>query len=117
MNKRVCVTCVAAIALSVAGCGRLGFQQSGPEFDDRRFRGSAKTESRGDRQSFVSTASPVSASLDGARAKAAFEGVRHCIQYFGTSDIDWSIGPDTPPEALTIENDRLTFAGRCIDSD
>ncbi|WP_136441446.1 hypothetical protein [Pacificoceanicola onchidii] len=112
------VVLLSALALSAAGCSsindRFGFGQNPEVFDGQRYRTAAKSE-RGNRASFVATARPVSASLDGAIEAARYESIQHCIRYFGTSDIDWASGPDTPREALQIEDDTLTFVGTCLD--
>lgn len=62
---------------------------------------------------FTLTVSQVSQSLDGAREAGGYEGIRYCIKNFGSSDIDWKVGPETEPQHLTIVDDTLTFAGRC----
>ncbi len=103
------------VCLGLAGCDKLGFGRDAPTFDGQYFRGSAKVTDRKDRQQFTATVRQVSKSLDGAVAAAEHEGVKHCIRYFGTSEIDWEVGPDTPREALPVSNDTLTFRGRCID--
>lgn len=105
-------------ALALSGCGeRFKLIQRGDVFDGQRFRGSAKTDrqDRQDRQMFVATVRPVSASFEGAVQAATHQGTKHCIEYYGTSEIDWEIGPDTPREALVIDNDTLTFMGTCRD--
>ncbi|MFW2541747.1 hypothetical protein ACN2XU_03815 [Primorskyibacter sp. 2E107] len=112
------VILMGVLALSLAGCSsirdRFGFAQNPEVFDGQRFRGTAKAP-RGDRQSFVATAKPVSKSFDGAIEAARYEGIQHCIRYFGTSDIVWDSGPDTPREAMQIDNDTLIFRGTCED--
>ena len=103
------------MGLAVTGCSKLGFaKKSDPTFQGERFRGSSKAD-RGARQHFVATVRPVSKSFEGARQAAEYQGIRHCIEYFGTSDISWEIGPQTDPDALNVENDTLTFMGSCQD--
>jgi hypothetical protein len=112
MRKMVVLLC---LGLAVAGCGdRFKIGKRGDTFDGQVFRGAAKSD-RKDLQSFVATVRPVSASFDGAVQAAVHQGVKHCIEYYGTSDIDWTVGPDTPREALVIDNDSLTFTGTCRD--
>ena len=62
---------------------------------------------------FTATVSGVSQSLKGARQAAEYEGIKYCIEQYGSSRIDWTIGPDTAPENLRVVDDKLTFAGRC----
>lgn len=66
-----------------------------------------------DRAVFTSTASGVSSSLDGARQAAEHEGIKYCINNFGSSDIVWALGPDTPPAQLVVSDNKLTFQGKC----
>ena len=55
----------------------------------------------------------VAQSLDGARAAGGYEGTRYCIKNFGTSRIDWTVGPATEPQNLQIADGRLYFQGTC----
>lgn len=99
----------------LAGCGKGGdglFHRDSPTFDGKRFGGSVKA-ARGNRQSFVVTINGVSRSPEGAVAAAEYKATQHCIQFFGTSDVDWQIGPDASP--LPVSNDSLTFRGTCRD--
>lgn len=112
MRKVILLVC---LGVALAGCGeRFKLTKKGDTFDGQFFRGSAKAD-RNDRQNFVASVRPVSASFDGAVQAAAHQGVKHCIEYYGTSEIEWTIGPDTPRDALVIENDTLTFLGKCRD--
>jgi hypothetical protein len=83
-------------------------------FDGKSFRAKAKpVNKRVSPTEFTITVSGVSASLDGAREAGRFEGTKYCVQNFGSSRIAWNVGPDTEPQKLRIENDKLTFAGAC----
>jgi hypothetical protein len=110
------VICILLMVVSVAGCSRLGFGQgSKPLFDGQRYSSSAKALSRADRAQFTATARPVSKSLKGAIAAAEYEGIRHCITFYGTSDIDWQVGPGAAQGALPIQNNAVTLRGICRD--
>lgn len=104
---------ILALTVSLVGCGggKL-FQNDAPTFDGKRFRGQVSVE-RENRQVFTVTIQEVSKSAEGAVGAAEYKAVQHCIQYFGTSDIDWQIGPETSP--LPVVNDTLTFRGSCRD--
>ncbi|MEN9062479.1 MULTISPECIES: hypothetical protein [Ponticoccus] len=111
------VICLLLMVVSVAGCGRLGFGQgSKPLFDGQRYNSTARAVARSDRQNFVATARPVAKSLEGAIAAAEYEGIRHCITFYGTSDIDWRVGPDTPRSSLPITKNTVTLRGSCRDA-
>jgi hypothetical protein len=98
-----------AAALALTGCGP---DDDDILFDGQYFRSNVST-SRDARDEFTVTARPVSASLAGAREAARYEATIYCVNRYGRSDIIWTVGPDSPDEALTIENDTLTLAGRC----
>lgn len=83
-------------------------------FDGNYFRATAKpVNKKVTPTEFTVTVSGVSASVEGAREAGRFEGTKYCIQNFGSSRIKWAVGPDTEPQNLRIENDKLTFAGTC----
>ncbi len=102
---------VAALALA-AGC--IKREDRLQPFDGHYYRAKASAvDKKATRAVFTSNVWEVSQSLDGARQAAEYEGVRYCIAQYGTSQIEWTVGPETKPEFLTIENDQLTFKGRC----
>ena len=106
--RRGLIICLATCAL-IAGCGP---DEEDVLFDGQFYRSGVKTE-RGTRDRFTVTARPVSASLLGAREAARYEATVYCVNNFGRSDIIWTVGPESPDEQLTIENDTLTLSGRC----
>ena len=109
------VICILALAATLGGCERAGiFQRNAPVFDGQRFRTQIKTERR-DRQDFAVTVKQVSKSLEGAIAAAEYKAIQHCIQFFGTSEIDWTVGPDVDPQSLPVTNDSITLRGSCRD--
>jgi hypothetical protein len=102
------------VALTVAACGR-GSGREEILFDGQRFRGSAKAVERADRSNFVATARPVTASLQGAALAAEYEAIQHCLRYYGTSEIDWTRGPDSIETGPVIDGDSLVLTGVCRD--
>ena len=104
------------LILSLSACGDRGFGlgRDRVAFDGQNYRGAVRTERR-DRINFTASVRPVSASLDGAILAAEYEGIKHCIKFFGTSRIDWSVGPETDRAALPIDGDTLIFTGRCVE--
>ncbi|MDA7963068.1 hypothetical protein [Ruegeria sp.] len=105
---------VLAALLLVSACGGSGATSDRLLFDGKSFRASAKpVDKKAAPGQFRVTVSGVSASLDGAREAGRHEGTRFCIQNFGSSRIVWTVGPDTEPQKLRIEKDKLTFAGTC----
>ncbi|MEP1537553.1 MAG: hypothetical protein ABJQ34_16390 [Paracoccaceae bacterium] len=94
--------------LVLVACGR----KEPVQFDEQVFR--AKL-SKVDRKliEFSVEVSPVSSSFEGALEAGRHEATRHCIENFGTSDIDWETGPDDDPETLSVVKDTLSFKGSC----
>lgn len=82
-------------------------------FDGVYFRTKAKAV-KDDRQSFNVEVPKANRSINGAREAGRFEGTRYCIENFGTSDINWSLGPDAEDGRLVIENNDLRLSGRCV---
>lgn len=103
---------IAAMAV-LAGCGASQRRQV-QTFDGQTFRGSAKASGE-DRQYFVASVRDPRKSIDGAIQAAEYQAVKHCINLYGTSDIDWEIGPETPKDQLSITGNSLTLTGRCKD--
>jgi hypothetical protein len=102
------------LAAVLGGCGLLGGGTQ-PVFDGHRFSAKARALEWRDKQDFTVTVRGVSRSLTGALQAGEHAGIRHCITYFGTSWIDWTVGPDTDPAALVRDGDSLRLAGSCRD--
>ncbi|KAA2316366.1 hypothetical protein DL237_07940 [Pseudooceanicola sediminis] len=81
-----------------------------PAFDGAYFRAKLSADPA-DARAFTVAVSKPEKSLTGAREAARYEGVQHCIKYYGDSMIDWSVGPDsaTPP----ITDAGMLFSGTC----
>lgn len=103
----------AMLLLAVAvGCTKREDKQIA--FDGQFFKVKSSTvDKKVTLADFTVTIWKVSQSLDGAREAGEYEGTRYCIKNYGTSKIDWSVGPETEPQNLRIVDDTLTFAGRC----
>ncbi|WP_299945030.1 hypothetical protein [uncultured Ruegeria sp.] len=100
--------------LLVSACGTAPSRATRVAFDGIYFRASAKhVNKKATPSEFTVTVNGVSQSFDGAREAARYEGTKFCIQNFGSSRIVWKVGPDTEPQNLRIEKDKLTYAGRC----
>ncbi len=65
------------------------------------------------RENFAVTVRPVSNSLTGALEAGRHAATRYCILEFGSSAIDWTLGPDQDPESYVITNDQLDLSGTC----
>ena len=102
----------ALCLLALAGCNQK--RENRVEFDGHYFPAKAKAVDRKvSIAEFTVEIKDVSQSLDGARAAGEYEATRYCVTEYGSSRIDWAIGPETAPEDLMIEGDTLTFRGTC----
>lgn len=52
-------------------------------------------------------------SLDSARKAGRDRGYRYCIENYGTSDIEWTVGPESDPAQLQLVDGAVTFRGTC----
>lgn len=96
-------------AALVAGCSS---SEDRIAFDGHFFRTKvAKVD--GDRHVFTVRIRDVARSLDGAREAGRHAGNAYCVENYGSSDIAWAVGPDTPPEQLAIVDNTLVFQGVC----
>ena len=102
------ILCVSAALLVACGNRRDG----DIPFDGQYFRATAKKVDR-TREDFTVTVRPVSASFEGALQAGEYEATKYCVLTFGSSDIDWEVGPDLDPEAYAIDGDQLQLSGTC----
>ncbi len=112
VSLRVLLSAFLCLAI-LSGCGAKS-SNNRVLFDGIYFRANARSvDKRASPADFTVTVNGVGASLDGAREAGRYEGIRFCIRNFGSSKIEWKVGPDSEPQTLRIENDKLTFAGKC----
>ncbi len=114
MNRiRLRIGLAAGLAAGLSACGLVN-DGTELQYGGMTFRGDVKA-SKADRAQFVATGGPIGASIDGATRAAAHQGTAYCIRMFGTSDIDWDIGPDTPQGQLPVSGKDVVFQGRCAE--
>ncbi|SNR42491.1 hypothetical protein [Puniceibacterium sediminis] len=110
--RTILLLSLLAMAMTTTACSR----NKGVAFDGVVYKAKARAE-RSNRKDFTVTVQPVTAQgLAGAIAAARHEGIKHCIRYYGTSDIVWIVGPETPADQLRIDGNTLTFTGSCVDA-
>ncbi len=107
MTKKMFLIGTLVATTAVAAC------QAGSErvaFDGKYFRTKvAKVD--GKRDVFTVTVRDVAQSVAGAREAGRHEAVSYCVGTYGSSDIDWVVGPDTPE--LRIVDNAIVFQGTC----
>ncbi len=114
-KKKITTTVFMTGLMLVSACGQVATSSATRvAFDGVYFRANAKhVDKKATPSEFTVTVNGVSQSLDGAREAGRYEGTKFCIQNFGSSRIKWKVGPETEPQNLRIENDKLIFAGTC----
>ncbi|SLN18157.1 hypothetical protein [Ruegeria meonggei] len=112
--RRTAVLCAVVLLSAVSACGLVTPSDDRILFDGKAFRAKAKpVDKKASPADFTVVVKGASASLDGAREAGRYEGIKFCIASFGSSRIEWKVGPDTDPQNLRITDDNLTFAGTC----
>ncbi|MEX0284817.1 MAG: hypothetical protein AB3N23_09415 [Paracoccaceae bacterium] len=114
MKTRQTLRLVCSVVLGASLLSACARPEERVLFDGYYFRSDAKpVDKKAGLKDFRVRVRKVSQSLDAARAAGQYEGTRYCIKNFGTSEIIWSVGPETEPAYLPIENDQLFFRGQC----
>ena len=83
-----------------------------PPFEGKYFRAKASKVDK-QRDVFTIKVKGVDQSFEGARQAAEYEGQTYCLNLYGSTDIEWNIGPDTPDAEVPLENNTLTYSGTC----
>lgn len=83
-------------------------------FDGNYYPTKEKGGGKQDRDLFTVNVRRADQGIDGAREAGRHGGAKYCIKNFGTSEIEWINGPDSPTEALLSSNGSLVMTGRCV---
>ena len=111
-RKRIVTTlCLIGALVGIQACSNRNEDRLA--FDGQLFRSSASHIDRNQRDVFEVRVRPFSASAEGALEAGRYEGTQYCIERYGTSDIDWSVGPESDDAALVIDGDTLVLTGTC----
>jgi len=105
---------IATTALSACGDNwRASFKSKRERitFDGFQYKAKAKQVSKEERDHFEVVVSRANQSLDGARQAGGHEAVKYCIKEYGTSKMDWVIGPET--ETIIPVDDKIRLEGYC----
>tara|TARA_R110002033_G_scaffold136535_1_gene176020 strand:- start:2953 stop:3279 length:327 start_codon:yes stop_codon:yes gene_type:complete len=102
------ITLIAGAVL-LAGCTA---QEDRLAFDGKYFSTNvSKVDGR--RDVFTLQVKSAAQSIEGARESARYHATAYCIRNYGSSDINWVVGPDAPAESLRLDGGVLTFQGAC----
>lgn len=111
-SAKIAVVLLAASVAVPVGCAR--DNPNHVPFDGVVFKSKTKAvDKKVSRADFTTTIQKASQSLDGAREAARYQGTIYCVTNYGSSDIEWIVGPETEQGRLTIVDDAITFRGRC----
>ncbi len=98
-----------AVVTTLAGCKNSNDRIA---FDGKYFR-TKVTKVDGKLDVFQVTVKDAAQSVEGARAAGLHEANSYCVRNFGSSEIDWVVGPDAPADQLRIVNGDLVLQGVC----
>ncbi len=70
-------------------------------------------KAKGDREAFTVTVRRASQGIEGAREAGRHGAIRYCVETFGYSGIDWSVGPDDNAAITAGSKGSLVMKGRC----
>lgn len=79
-------------------------------FDGKYFRTKVSKIDK-QRDVFQVTVHDPAKSVEGAREAGRHAGNSYCVKNYGSSKIDWTIGPDA--EQLRVVDNKLVFQGTC----
>ncbi len=105
--KHLLVLMSALAVLASCGPGRDAIA-----FDGEYFRTNV-SKVDGAREVFTVRIRDISRSPEGALEAGRHAGNAYCIENFGSSDIDWTVGPDTPLEEVPVSDDTIVLQGVC----
>lgn len=104
--RRLAVLVLAA-AVGLSACAK---REERLFFNGKYYPAKGRAASE-DRKSFAVTVRRAAQGIEGARAAGGHEGTRYCVKNFGTSEIVWAQGPDSPN--ITMSGGSLVLTGRC----
>lgn len=97
-------------ALILSSCSRY---EGNVAFDGIYFNASASAP-RKDRADMTVRVRRATQNLSAAAEAGQFAGIKHCVRYFGNSDIAWTVSPKMPDPTVALDGNSLYFKGRCL---
>ncbi len=106
---RTTVICLAVLV--AASCAR---NEERVLFDGVHYKAKSKAASKDDRKIFETVVRRPDQGIKGALAAGEHESKRYCLKNFGTSEIEWSRGPNDPQAPLYAQGGSLVLNGQCV---
>lgn len=104
-----CLLLVAGLALS--GCAK---KESRVYFNGNYYPTKGKHVGKDDRREFVVTVRRANQGEAGAREAGRYGGKQYCLKNYGTSEIEWAVGPDAPAGTYDASKGSIAMRGTCI---
>lgn len=111
LAARAVLVVIAAAALAVAGCTKKSDRML---FDGAYYPVKARVADKGERTRFTVSVRRAGQGLAGAREAGRHGGKQYCLEKFGTSEIEWTLGPDATDAALTGGGSGMVMKGKCV---
>lgn len=113
MRRSGAVLCGVLLTLSLTAMAGCESQDDRIYFEGLYFKTKAQPiDKKVTLADFSVTVKDAGVSLDGARQAGGYEGIKYCIEKYGNSQINWTVGPDT--EQLTLSDGDLVLRGTCL---
>ena len=103
-----------AVSLGIGGCSKDGggFGKNRVLFDGNYYPTSLKSTRR-NRQTIAVKVGRADQGVSGALQAAKLASTRHCILYYGTSDVLWDQPMDEESLTASLSNGTLVLTGKC----
>ena len=103
-----------SLSLGLSGCSKDGgwFGKNRMKFDGNYYSTSLKSARR-ERQTIAVKVSRADQGVAGARQAAKMASTKHCIKFYGTSDVIWNQPMDDDSLTLNLREGTLLLSGTC----
>lgn len=100
--------------VATAGCDAVRGRDDLAVFDGVYYRAAVRSE-REARKDFTVEVRDAAQGIAGAKEAGRFEAIKYCIKHTASSEIEWTVGPDTDDAALRLTDGSLVLQGTCVD--
>ncbi len=105
IRSLILLTCAA---LALTACNK---RKDAVLFEGLYFPAKTQRVSKEARDHFTVSVKDANQNLNAAREAGRYEGIKYCINEYGTSKIDWAVGPET--ETIIPVDSEIQFQGVC----